>query len=263
MSCTSRRPSRLAVAPLFTVTAATFYLLAGCGLTVTQERPSYAELEPHEQNVVQIVLSELRGFNAQVEARTKYSIGAIIDQERINVSFEGNIFSANLGDGVIHVAPWENLDAGQHALVARWFGSSEAAAKATYEKLFYRFLAVAQGAKQYQYEALGVKWIYANRSIYNVERDSIRETLSYYRTIGKQADMWNFASSACKNILVQNKVTFEKKYLQDNLQALANPKAPSGYMYYICRFVEMGKVEAVDLTTELLWVPTIPALSKE
>lgn len=237
--------------------------LWGCGLTVTQERPSYDELQPFEQNVVQIVLAELRGFNAQVEARTKYSIAGIIDKERINVSFEGNIFSGNLGDGVIHVAPWENLDAGQHALVAAWFGSSEAAAKTSYEKLFYRFLAVAQGAKQYQYEALGVAWIYDNRSIYNVERDSIRETLSYYRTIGKQADMWNFTTSVCKNILAKYKVTFEKKYLQDNLQTLANPKAPSGYMYYICRFIAMGQQDAVDLTTELLWVPTIPSLANK
>ena len=37
-------------------------MLGACGLTVTQDRPSFEQLEPHEQSVVQKVLAELRGF---------------------------------------------------------------------------------------------------------------------------------------------------------------------------------------------------------
>lgn len=261
---TSSRRRFTASGPLVVLITAAL-LGAGCGLTVTQERPSYEELSTQEKSVVQIVLAELRGFNQQVEARTALSIAAIIDVERINVSFEGNIFTANLGDGLVHVAPWENLDEGQRVLVAKWFASATAAAaKATYEKLFYRFLAVSQGAKQYMYEALTVQWVYAHRSLYNVERDTIREALSYYRTIGKQAEMWGFTAAACKNLLATNrgKIPFTKAYLNAHFQELANPKAPTGYLYYICEWIEMGKADAVDLTTELLWVQDIPHLAQ-
>jgi hypothetical protein len=239
-------------------------MLTACGLTVTQDRPSFEQLDPHEQSVVQKVLAELRGFNKQVEARTTLSIASVIDKEKINVSFEGHIFSANLGDGVIHVAPWENLSDGQRKLVQSWFASpSLASAKSSYEKLFYRFLAVSQGGKQYMYEALTVQWVFSNRSIFNVERDTIREALSYYRTIGQQASMWNFLTSICKPLLTKyrGKIPFDKKYLNANFQSLADLEAPTGYMYYICEWIDMGKTDAVDLTTELLWVQDIPALA--
>lgn len=255
----SRFTSRAAFTALLTALG-----LSACGLTVTQERPTYEQLEPHEQSVVQKVLTELRGFNKQVEARTTLSIASVIDKERINVSFEGHIFSANLGDGVIHVAPWENLSTKQRQLVQSWFASpSLASAKSSYEKLFYRFLAVSQGAKQYMYEALTVDWVFSNRSIFNVERDTIREALSYYRTIGQQASMWNFLGSICRPLLTKHrgKIPFDKKYLNANFQSLADLEAPTGYMYYICEWIEMGKTDAVDLTTELLWVQDIPALA--
>jgi hypothetical protein len=236
--------------------------LGACGLEVTQDRPAFTDLEPHEQNVVQIVLGELRGFNAQVEKYTPYSIASIIDKEKINVSFEGKIFFGNLGDQLVHISPWENLSDGQRQLVAGWFATSVAAAKPVYEKLFYRFLAISQGAKQYQYEALGVQWVFGNRSLYNVERDSLRETLSYYRHVGRQAEMWNLVSGVCKPILAQygSSIPFSKTYLNDNVQALANPDGPTGYMRYVCGWIELGKVQAVDMRTELTWVPTIPSL---
>ncbi len=245
---------------------ATLALSASCGFTVTQDRPAYEDLEPHEQSVVQKVLTELRGFNEQVEARTTLSIAAMIEKEKINVSFEGHLVSANLGDGVIHVAPWENLSDQQRELVRSWFASpSLASAKSSYETLFYRFLAVSQGAKQYMYEALTVAWVFGNRSIYNVERDTIREALSYYRTIGQQASMWGFLTRICKPMLAKHRGTipFDKKHLNANFQSLANPKAPTGYLYYICEWIEMGKASAVDLTTELLWVQSIPALAAQ
>lgn len=236
--------------------------LGGCGLEVTQDRPAYADLEPHEKSVVQIVLDELRGFNAQVERYTPHSIASVIDKEKINVSFEGKIFFGNLGDQLIHISPWENLGDGQRQLVAGWFSTSVAAAKPIYEKLFYKFLATSQGAKQYQYEALGVAWVFGNRSLFNVERDSLRETLSYYRHVGRQSEMWTFVdNSVCKPILAQHgSIPFSKSYLSDNVQALANPDNPTGYMRYVCGWIAIGKVDAVDMRTELTWVPTIPSL---
>ncbi|PIE17682.1 MAG: hypothetical protein CSA65_07995 [Proteobacteria bacterium] len=234
----------------------------GCGLEVTQDRPAYADLDPHEKRVVQIVLDELRGFNAQVETYTPYTIASVINREKINVSFKGKIFFGNLGDQVIHISPWENLSEDQRKLAAGWFSTSVAAAKPIYEKLFYRFLAISQGAKQFQYEALGVEWVFGNRSLYNVERDSLRETLSYYRHVGRQAEMWSFVTSVCKSILVQHgsSIPFSKSYLRDNVQQLANPDAPTGYMRYVCGWIAKGKVDAVDMRTELTWVPTIPSL---
>ena len=239
---------------------------SGCGFRVTNERPTFAQLEPHEQSVVETVLAELRGFNAQVEKRTPLSIDAIIDRERINVSFDGHIFFGNLGDGVIHVAPWENLSAGQRTLVKTWFGAtSDDATKELYQRFFYRFIAVGQGAKQFMYEALTADWVYAHRSLFNVERDTIRNALSYFQTVGRRNEMWGLTETICRPLLTRYESTygptFDKKYLLANLQELANPEAPTGYLYYVCRWIEMGKVDVVDLSTELAWVQQLPTLA--
>jgi hypothetical protein len=232
-------------------------LLAGCDWRVTREKPTFDQLDSFEKSTVEIVLEELQAFNQQVESRTSYSINAIIDRERINVSFEGIIFAANLGDEIVHVAVWDNLSESQKQLVQSWFAApSREAAKQSYERFFYRFMAVSQGVKQYMYEVLTVEWVFGNRSIYNVERDSARIALAHYATIDPSRDMWDFMDSTCSALLQQYESTygptFGKKYLRDNFQQLVGDgRTPTGYMYYLCRFVEMGREAAVDLDSEL------------
>lgn len=242
-----------------------FFFIAAmfsCDFRITQDKDNYDDLSPEEKTVVQLALEVITGFNNEVEKRTDYSISHIIDKEKINVSFDGNIIVTNLGDGVIHIAPWENLSTKQHELAMGWFGASNlSAAEATYKKFFYEFLVVSQAAKEYMYTTLSVEWVYGNRSIFNVERDTIRETLSYYRAIGKESEYWTFATNACSKMLAtyRGKITFNKTYLLENLQEIANPKDPTKYIYYICEWIDMGKTDAVDLTTELLWVIDIPS----
>lgn len=233
---------------------------SACGLTVTQDRPAFEDLDPYERSVVEIVLEELSGFNSEVKARTAFDIDAVVDPDRINVSFEGTILSANIGDNVVHVAAWENLSASQKKLVQTWFQAPDLlAAQSSYETLFYRFLSVSQGAKQYMYEALTTEWVFDHRSIYSVERDSIRVALSYFDAVGRRAEMWTFVDNACAPILSQYgpvyDATFSKDYFMSHIRELiADGKTPTGYMYYICRWIQMGQQAAQDLTFELEWL---------
>jgi hypothetical protein len=238
----------------------------GCNLTVTSETPPFAALDVNEQNAVNVILRELTAFNANVKGMTKYSIDPLADREHIDVSFEGMFFVGNFGDGKVHDSTWENLTDEQRALAQTWFKSATpAAAKVTYETLFYQFLAVSQGVKQFMYNALTAQWIFANRSLFNVERDSVRTALAHYDTVGRRAEMWGFLTSACTPVISQYDSTysahFDKQYLQDHFVELADGKAPTGYLYFICRWVQMGKDDAEGLQRELSWLLTLAPTS--
>lgn len=234
--------------------------LCGCDLRVTRDRPTFEQLDPFEQDAVEIVLEELRAFNAQVTEHTPFDIGTIIDRERINVSFEGIIFAANLGDETVHVAVWDNLDAGQKELIRTWFQAPDlAAAQEIYEQFFYRYMAVSQGAKQYMYEALGVAWVFGNRSLFNVERDSARLAFAHYADVDPSRAMWTFLSGACAPLLLQYGAqygpTFSRSYLNEHFRELVGDgKKPTGYMYYVCRWIEMATESAADIAFELDWI---------
>lgn len=234
----------------------------GCGLSVTHERPSYEELDPVEKSAVQTVLKELRRFDTQVKNRTAHNISEVVDRERIHVSFEGAIFSGNLGDGTIHVAIWENLNDAQRALVAQWFKTSEAGAAAIYRKFFYQFMAVVQGAKQLMYKVHTPTWVYHHRTLWSIERDSIRTALAHYIAEGRRAELWPFLSRACTPIksryAPQFSDKFSKKYLQANFKSIYSPDAPSGYMYFICRWIDQGKQMHDSLGGELDWLINLP-----
>lgn len=235
----------------------------GCGLTVTNERPTYDELDAPEKGAVDTILAELAAFAGQVKSRTTHSIDGIVDREKIHVSFEGYIFAANLGDGIVHVSTWENLSAEQQALVQQWFGRPDpASAREAYVMFFYRFMATSQGAKQFMFDVLTTEWVFANRSLFNVERDSVRTALSHYQALGQQAEMWGFMESVCAPLLAQYEPlygpTFDKRYLRDNFTTLAEPQAPTGYMYYLCRWYQLGVRDAENLTLELKWLEDLP-----
>ncbi|MCA9668133.1 MAG: hypothetical protein KC503_21190 [Myxococcales bacterium] len=249
---------------MLAVVSAALSTATACGLTVTNERPTYKDLDAPERSAIAVILAELSGLNRQITSRTTYSIASAIDKEKIHVSFEGLIFTANFGDGAIHVSVWENLTEAQQLKVMKWFGKpSLAAAKTAYETFFYRFTAVSQGVKQYMYEVLTPAWIFGNRSLFNIERDSIRAALSYYRDSG-QSSMWSFLDGICAPVKAQYNAQylskFDKKYLASNFQSLANPEDPTGYVYFMCKWIEMGKEDSVNLTTEFVWLQNLPAL---
>ena len=112
------------------------------------------------------------------------------------------------------------------------------------------------------FDVLGTDWVFANRSLFNVERDSIRTAMSHYQAIGQQAAMWGFLESVCAPLLAQYESTygptFAKRYLRDNFTTLAEPRAPTGYMYYICRWYRLGARDAGNLTLELNWLRDLP-----
>jgi hypothetical protein len=237
-------------------------LVAGC-LTVTHERPAYQELDTTEKAAVDTIISELTALNKQVKLRTKYNIDEIVDKERISVNFEGLIFTANIGDSTIHVATWENLSDRQRELVQKWFAAKTPAATAQiYKKFFYQFMAVVQGSKEFMYKVLTPSWVFAHRSLFSIEQDSVRTALSHYAAVGRKAEMWTFLKSACTPVKTQYGpiygATFGKTYMKDHAIDLANPTDPSGYMYYFCRWIDAGFSEAEDLTRELNWLRDLP-----
>jgi hypothetical protein len=178
-----------------------------------------------------------------------------------------------MGDGVIHMAVWENLTDQQRALIAGWFGQPEATSKVWYEKFFYRLMAVSHGVKQFMFNAHTAQWIYGNRTLFSIERDSMRTALAHFDAVGRRSELWSFATGACAQLLRQqassyghlftaaealNKYRNTKAYLRDNFTTLADPEDPTGYMYFICKFVELGVSEAEGLNGELRWLYELP-----
>lgn len=189
--------------------------VAACGLTVTNDNTPYQALDAQERSAVDRILSELLAFNAQVKTRTtgKYTIDPLVDREHIDVAFEGMITVANIGDGQAHVSLWENLTDDERQVVQTWFkAATPQAAQVTYEKLFYEFLAVSQGVKQFMYNSLSAAWVFGRRSLFNVERDSIRTALAHYVAVGRKAEMWPFLSNACAPVLSQYAATYSSKF---------------------------------------------------
>ncbi|MDZ4693725.1 MAG: hypothetical protein SGI86_01150 [Deltaproteobacteria bacterium] len=238
-------------------------LLLACGdFTVTNERPTFAELTPPEQTVVDRVLTELRSFNQQVENYTDYSVSSIINREKIDVSFKEFILVANLGDQTVHISAWENLSQKQRDLIKTWFNAINAEeARQYYEFFFYRFFVVGQGAKQFMYESSSVGWVYANRSLYAVERDSTQLSLTYFQNDGTAMALIN---RGCEQVRRRYDATYRSgfelkrpnadQYFLDNARSLLDPKAPTGYMYYVCGWIKRGMGLLDTMDGELDWL---------
>jgi hypothetical protein len=236
------------------------WLLLGC-FTVTNEAPTYDELDQKEKAAVDTILAELTAFDAAVKKLSKYNIDEVVKREAISVSFEAMMFASTFGDQIIHISTWENLSDNQRALFASWEKTSKEVAEPIYKKLFYQFLAVAQGAKEFLFKVHTPEWVYQHQSFFSIERDGIRTALSYFDSAGRRTEMWSFASAACQPILTQYAAQygdkFTKQYFVDHYAELAAPDNPVGYMYFICRWIEEGMLEASDFPTELAWLTTL------
>jgi len=238
-------------------------LSAACGLTVSNKQKKFDDLLPEEKSAATIILEELRAFNTQVKARSAYNIDPIINKDRIDVSFKEMIFAANLGDNLVHISTWENLKPSQRELVQKWFAATSAeGARQIYQTFFYRFIAVVLAVKQYMYEVHSADWVYGVYSVYNLEINSVRVAIAHFASIGRKAEILAVVQPACASIQRLYGPSYAKhynsknnnEYYTDNLRALANPEAPNGAMYFICRWLEHGLPKLRDLTTELTWL---------
>ena len=252
-------------------------MLAGCGLTVTNEPLSYEELDQPERDAVDIVYDELQALDTQVRQRSQvlfsrgYSLSPLVDKDRIIVDFEGLLFSFNFGDGRLRVSTWENLTSAQRAVVGSWFNTTGSATETTYKTFVYRFMALSQGMKQFMYNLHTIDNVYQHKYIFSMEFDSTRATHAYLKLAGRQAKMWTAVTRACTPILNRSELKNAyskyftaaesaarpmrfpraKAYLQDNWRKLADPDDPTGYMYFYCKAAIMGQQEARGFDSEL------------
>ncbi len=233
---------------------------SGCGLVVTNERRTYDELDQTEQQANKIILDELKAFDAKLRKHGEAPITVLLDKERINVSPRGLMTASNLGAGEIHITTWENLTPAQQQLVAGWFGAaSPAAARPIYVAFFYRFLGLDQGAKQVMYQALTPEYVNVHKAVYTIERHAIRLIVAFCRETGRQS-LLNTVEKACQPLRKQYDAVwgqaFSQQHLSDNFYDLADPEAPTGYMYYLCRFVALAKQESGGFVTDVKWLKT-------
>lgn len=230
-----------------------------CGLTVTNEFPTYEQLEPERQQVVEVILQELSLLNDRIKTHSSLNIDVLLEEDNVDVSVEHLIVAVNLGAGVIHVSTWDRLAPGQQALIQQWFGqSTPEAAEQVYIKLFYRFLAVSQGAKQVMYEALTADYVNKHKSPYTIERHAIRATLSHFKEAGRKGEMWGLLDQICQPMRVAYDPVwgdhFSQQHLKDNFHEFTDLEAPTGYMYYICRWYELGTQETAGFAADLSWL---------
>lgn len=250
---------------------------AGCGLEVTNEIPSYADLDGSERAAVDLIVGELQQLEARVRSDSISAVGRavdlspIVDRERINVAFEGQLFTFNFGNGIVHIPAWENLDAAQQKLVGDWFGAADSAsARASYVTFFYRYMALTHGMKQYMYNLVSVENAYKHKYIFTLELDSARSAVSHLDAAGRQNEiaavrglctpvlaarslneaygsMFTAAQSTAKPL----RFPLAKRHVQDNWQSLADPDDPTHYMYFLCRAFQIGTKERRSFGAEL------------
>jgi hypothetical protein len=246
-------------------------VLGGC-FTLTNDRPDFNELDSAEQQAVDTVLGELRSLEAELKASRGCSIAEVVDRQKVDVSFQELILAENLGDGTIHLSIWENLSEHQKQLVQTWFATgSEAAAETLYKKLFYEFLAVTQGTKEFIYDALEVSWLMQNRSWFNIEKDAVRIAVAHFDGVGRGAEMRGFLTQSCAPLVKAYASEWDARYQNGrdylknpfNLSELYNPAAPIGYLYFVCRWADRamnGPEEPADsLGGEVDWILSLRA----
>ena len=251
-------------------------LLSGCGLTVTNERPAYEDLTATERSAVDIILEELRTLETRVRDRSvslfqeAYDLSPIVDRQRIDVAFKDMMVAYNLGDGVVHVATWDNLAASQRAAVERAFDTTPGGAKTRYETLFYRVVGVSQGAKQFMYNVGSVEKAFSSFSAFNLELHPMRMAMAYFRDEGRD-NIWSFTDSVCAPVLSQNedkwghmfteeqslgspRFPLAKAFLKDNRELFVRGLDSTVGLYFICQWCKIARQDAESFDAELRWL---------
>ena len=252
----------------------------GCGLTITNDTPSYEELPEEDKRAVDIIYQELRKLDLQVEDRSRamfsksFNLAPVVDKQAIDVSFDGMMMAYNLGDGLVHVAAWDHLTNDQRLELKAAFGGSMAQARARYEKLFYRVMAASQGIKQYMYNLHTPERVFSKFSIFNLELHPMRTAMGYFEAVGRRADIWSFTSTICATPLKQGKARWghmftpaqsgaspsrfpkAKQFMRDNYELFIRGDDPLLNLYFICQWTVIGKDESEGFNAELRWLHT-------
>jgi hypothetical protein len=240
-----------------TALASLLQLLCGCGLELTSEPPPFESLEPPEQQIVRSVVEELAGFDAALVGLQQTSISAIVDPARINVAHQHKILIANVGEDRVHLGLWQSLREDQQQLIQTWFDlPTRAATERAFERFFYRFMVLVQGARQYAFEAMPAELL-RDKAVYTIDRHATRAAVSYLRS-RKLEPLHQQVRALCKPLLERYRSTWgqhvNQPYMSDNLGALTDPNDPTGYFFFVCSWLEMAQTEAQGLAEDLRWL---------
>lgn len=214
-------------------------LALGCGWTVTNDPPQYADLEKAEKAIVDRILGNMARFHASALERGGPGIDSVLLQDAVQVHFHGIIMAGNFGDDFIRVSIWDHLTNGERELIAGWWQTSVDQAQAPYERMFYDYLATHLAAIQWIYETQDVDRVLNDRPRFNVERDAQRLVTAFF----EETDVTplNDILPLCQSTIAQFDSRwgghYDDDYFSDNLADLANPEEPSGYFYFFCRWV--------------------------
>jgi hypothetical protein len=257
---------------------AALVLSQGCGLTVTNERPTYEDLEKPERDAVDIIYAELKALDTQVRDRSKamfnkaYDLTPIVNKQNINVSFKGMMLAYNIGDGQVHVEAWENLSDTQRTAVEKAFKTAPTTAAAWYRTMFYRVMAASQGVKQFIFNVNSVEKAYSSFSLFNMELHPIRTAMGYFQAVGR-SDIWSFTASACTNVLIQGqsqwghmftqaqsnmspRFPLAKAFMTEHHDQFIHGEDPTVNLYFICQWTRIGREETEPFNLELQWLHT-------
>lgn len=233
--------------------AASLAILCGCGLTVTNEPPTYDELPPEDQAIVDRILASVTAFDAAVEARGGPGIDEVIDRDAVQVHFQGLVMAANFGDGYLRLSIWEHLTAGQRAMIASWWSVDEATAGDTYyPKFFYDYLATHLAAIEWIYQVQGVDRVLADRPRFKVERDAQYLAVAFY----EETDPTTMidVDAPCASLRAQHEdweSRYDQEYFTDHIVDIADPESPTEYFWFFCRWLDDAQARTYTFPDEM------------
>ena len=233
-------------------------LVPGCDLSLTSDPPPYDQLDENERSAVDRIFARIQAYDARLQALLpgRYGLGPIArDKDRIDVSAYHLWIMFNLVDDRIHLSVWQNLSDGQRQHYASWFGESLEAAARRYGEHFYDFMALHLAGVQTVYAVQGgMAWVYANRHVFNVDRDAERLVVTYLTETDRALFDRIFATCGFIRGVYDSRYGSWYSMLAygDHVHELTDPRDPSGQIYMVCRHLEAAETRRVTWASSFL-----------
>jgi len=236
--------------------AALLVLLLSCSFTVTKNPLSYEDLSNGQRSAVDRINANLQRMHDALVTQGGPGIEGILGNAE--VGFEDIVIAVNLGDGRARVTVWEDLTGGQKDLIASWWQLDPATTEQRYASMAYDYMALHLAALEYVYVVQGVERVFETRPRLNVERDAQRLVAALARD--QLPELLDLMTGLCAPMRAQYDATWaqhygpegeHQRYFQEHLREIADPQHPTGYFYYLCRWMEDARMRSSTLADEM------------